>query len=123
MADEADFSWNDADIVVRQVNAIAVYTNPRGDIVIWQQATQYGEDDPFVAATEGRTLSRLWRGKPRNRISRRALAVLSRDTARSFPAKRIDHAALWFPKKTISNQFVRGAEAATGQDAPARTDS
>ena len=45
---EDDFSWNDSEkVVVEQVNAIAVYTNPKGNIVVRQQGSS-GEDDQFI---------------------------------------------------------------------------
>jgi len=46
-----DWDWNpekQKSIVVQQVDAIAVYTNVRGEIVIRQQGQQ-GEDDAIVA--------------------------------------------------------------------------
>jgi hypothetical protein len=44
-----DFSWYDSNdlIIIEQVDAIAVYSNPKGDIVIRQQDPIDGED-PFV---------------------------------------------------------------------------
>jgi hypothetical protein len=53
--ESGEFSWRDANsIVVHSVSAIAVYMNPDGDVVIRQQATQYGEDDPFIVIPRDR---------------------------------------------------------------------
>ncbi len=49
MAD--DFDWNDyesGDIVVQSVQAVAVYANPRGNIVIRQERDYADESDSFV---------------------------------------------------------------------------
>lgn len=47
----AEWSWHDENgleaTVVPSVQAIAVYENPRGDVVIRQQGSM-GEDDAFV---------------------------------------------------------------------------
>lgn len=50
MPDE-DFSWDDSESVA--VEAIAVYSNPEGDIVIRQQSAM-GEDDVWVVIPRGR---------------------------------------------------------------------
>lgn len=43
-----DFSWDDESaVVVEQVDAIAVYTNPKGRIVI-RQAASMGDDDSVI---------------------------------------------------------------------------
>ena len=43
-----EFSWGDkASVVIKRVDAIAVYTNPNGDIVIRQQDSM-GEDDSVI---------------------------------------------------------------------------
>ena len=50
MAEE--WKWHDDDakesVVIEAVRAIAVYTNPRGDIVIRQESTDHGDDDGVV---------------------------------------------------------------------------
>ena len=45
-----DFDWKDVedDILIHSVGAIAVYTNPRGDVVIRQEASMFGDDDAVV---------------------------------------------------------------------------
>ena len=46
-----DFQWGDVeeDIIVRTTGAIAVYTNPHGNVVIRQQSTDaYQDEDTFV---------------------------------------------------------------------------
>lgn len=45
-----DFSWSDTGVVVVEaVEAIAVYTNPQGHVVIRQQnSVHMGEEDSFV---------------------------------------------------------------------------
>jgi len=46
-----DFDWNDyesGDIVVQSVQAVAVYANPRGNIVIRQERDYADESDSFV---------------------------------------------------------------------------
>ena len=45
-----DFDWNDVedDLVVGTVGAIAVYENPKGDLVIRQQAVGPLEEDGLV---------------------------------------------------------------------------
>jgi hypothetical protein len=48
MGDANEFSWNDDDcVVVPQVDAVAVYSNPSADIVI-RQRHPMGEDDHVV---------------------------------------------------------------------------
>jgi hypothetical protein len=53
MADE--FAWNDAgdDLVVNGQLAIAVYENPKGDIVIRQEADHSRDEDSFVIVAKG----------------------------------------------------------------------
>ena len=49
MAEANDFSWSDeALIVVKRVDAIAVYKNPEGDIVIRQEQRSGDEDNVVV---------------------------------------------------------------------------
>jgi hypothetical protein len=45
-----DFDWSKAgdDLLQPTTAAIAVYFNPGGDVVIRQQAVEYGEEDSFV---------------------------------------------------------------------------
>lgn len=51
--DITEFSWRDTEsVVVRAVNAIAVYRNPDGDVVIRQEAAIFGDDDPFIVVPE-----------------------------------------------------------------------
>lgn len=48
MSEDKEFNWSDRDsIVVRSVDAIAVYTNPDGEVVIRQQS-RMGEEDQFI---------------------------------------------------------------------------
>lgn len=53
MTDTSEFDWHpdgeDAeDIIVRHQPAIAIYTNPRGDVVIRQEGHYGPEEDQFV---------------------------------------------------------------------------
>lgn len=51
MAEEENFSWSKAEsteIIQRSVQAVAVYFNPAGDIVIRQEANAYEAHDSFV---------------------------------------------------------------------------
>jgi hypothetical protein len=57
--DTEDFSWRDTDaVVVRQQDAIAVYSNPDGDLVIRRRRAWDEEDDIWivVAQTQVRTV-------------------------------------------------------------------
>lgn len=57
--DSADFSWRDTEaVVVRQQDAIAVYSNPDGDLVIRRRRAWDEEDDVWivVAQTQIRTV-------------------------------------------------------------------
>ncbi len=48
MSEDNEFNWSDRDsVVVRSVDAIAVYTNPHGELVIRQQS-RLGEEDQFI---------------------------------------------------------------------------
>ncbi len=48
----SDFDWaNPTDVVIRSVNAIAVYRNDDGDIVVRQQS-RLGEEDTFIVVPE-----------------------------------------------------------------------
>jgi hypothetical protein len=54
-----DFSWRDTDaVVVRQQDAIAIYSNPDGDLVIRRHRAWDEEDDVWivVAQTQIRTV-------------------------------------------------------------------
>jgi hypothetical protein len=54
-----EFSWRDTDsVVVRQQDAIAVYSNPDGDLVIRRRRSWDEEDDVWivVAQTQIRTV-------------------------------------------------------------------
>ena len=69
MSQSNDFSWSDeALIVVKRVDAIAVYKNPQGDIVI-RQETRAGSDDNIVlvpaldAYTVVESIHRLLKGQ------------------------------------------------------------
>ena len=49
MAEANDFSWSDESlVVVKRVDAIAVYKNPEGDIVIRQENRGNDEDSRVV---------------------------------------------------------------------------
>lgn len=53
-SDGVDFSWSDSQaVVVEQVDAIAVYPNPKGNIVIRQQGSM-GEDDAVIIVPKSR---------------------------------------------------------------------
>jgi hypothetical protein len=57
--DSEDFSWRDTDaVVVRQQDAIAVYSNPDGDLVIRRHRAWDEDDDVWivVAKTQIRTV-------------------------------------------------------------------
>lgn len=44
----SEFSWRDLDVIcVRSQPAVAVYKNPRGEIVI-RQESQFGDDDHWI---------------------------------------------------------------------------
>lgn len=46
---DREFNWNSDDsVVIPTTKGIAVYVNKNGDIVIRQQASDYGEDDSVV---------------------------------------------------------------------------
>jgi hypothetical protein len=53
MTDSEKFTWDDDTVVIEQVDAIAVYTNPKGHIVIRQQG-QYGDDDAWIVVPRNR---------------------------------------------------------------------
>lgn len=48
MAESGDFKWDRESTVIAQVDAVAVYTNPDGDIVIRQNDSVQGEDHIIV---------------------------------------------------------------------------
>lgn len=48
-----DFSWRDTDaVVVRQQDAIAVYSNPDGDLVIRRRRAWDEEDDVWIVVAQ-----------------------------------------------------------------------
>ncbi|RYF35091.1 MAG: hypothetical protein EOO21_04270 [Comamonadaceae bacterium] len=50
----SDWDWSQKEnVVVPAVEAVAVYTNPKGDIVIRQQDSM-GEDDPVIVIPRAR---------------------------------------------------------------------
>lgn len=53
MANEVEFSWTDADVVVERAGAIAVYQNPKGDVVLRQEG-QTGDEDSVVIIPRSR---------------------------------------------------------------------
>ena len=69
MAHSNDFSWSDeALIVVKRVDAIAVYKNPQGDIVIRQESRTGDEDNIIIvpaqyAYTLVESMQRLLKGQ------------------------------------------------------------
>jgi hypothetical protein len=68
-ANSNDFSWSDeALIVVKRVDAIAVYKNPQGDIVIRQESRAGDEDNIVIvpaqyAYTLVESMQRLLKGQ------------------------------------------------------------
>ena len=53
MSDANDFSWADEGlVVVKRVDAIAVYKNPEGDIVIRQERRTGGEDNIVIVPAQ-----------------------------------------------------------------------
>lgn len=51
--DTEDFSWRDAGAgVVRQQDAIAVYSNPDGDLVIRRRRASDEDDDVWIVVTQ-----------------------------------------------------------------------
>jgi hypothetical protein len=69
MSSSNDFSWSDeALIVVKRVDAIAVYKNPQGDIVIRQESRSDGDDNIVLvpaqyAYTVVESIQRLLKGQ------------------------------------------------------------
>lgn len=54
MSDKFDWSGvDDEELVVESVQAVAVYLNPRNNIVIRQQAGMMGEEDNFIVLPVG----------------------------------------------------------------------
>jgi len=45
-----EFNWDDVqdDLIQQTTSAVAVYFNPKGEVVIRQQAIHYGDEDSFV---------------------------------------------------------------------------
>lgn len=56
MADDngsVEFSWRDSDsVIIEKVDAVAVYTNPRGDVVIRQDGGM--DDDAIIVIPQSR---------------------------------------------------------------------
>jgi hypothetical protein len=53
MTEANDFSWSDeALVVVKRVDAIALYKNPEGDIVIRQERRSGGEDNVVIVPAQ-----------------------------------------------------------------------
>ncbi len=51
--DSQDFSWRDADaVVVRQQDAIAVYSNPDGDLVIRRRQAWNEDEDVWIVVAQ-----------------------------------------------------------------------
>ena len=69
MAQSNDFSWSDESlIVVKRVDAIAVYKNPQGDIVVRQESRGGDEDNIIIvpaqyAYTLVESMQRLLKGQ------------------------------------------------------------
>ena len=56
MSDEFDWSeLDDTDIIQETVSAVAVYQNPKGDLVIRQQESLYGNGDQVVVVPREKT--------------------------------------------------------------------
>ena len=53
MSDSEEFSWNDESVIIEQVDAVAAYTNPKGDLVIRQQGYM-GENDSVIVIPRSR---------------------------------------------------------------------
>lgn len=71
-----EFSWNnDEAIIVRKQDAIAVYGNPNGEIVIRQQ-DEYGDEDDIIVvnAIAARALSAAL-VKEADELSRKGLQI------------------------------------------------
>jgi hypothetical protein len=52
--DSVPFSWKDTqNIIIEHVDAVAVYSNPKGDIVI-RQGNSMGEDDAVIIVPRSR---------------------------------------------------------------------
>lgn len=56
MSNSRDFDWIDSaeDVVVPEQAAIAVYLNPRGDVVIRQQAQYHPDEDTWIVVAPDR---------------------------------------------------------------------
>jgi hypothetical protein len=53
-SDSVPFSWKDTEsVVIEKVDAIAVYTNPKGDLVIRQEDPR-GDDDAIIIVPKSR---------------------------------------------------------------------
>ena len=62
-----NFDWlTDGSVVVKRCHAVAVYSNPAGNIVIRMQGADYGDEDSFVVipfAHIGEVVSRIQQEK------------------------------------------------------------
>jgi hypothetical protein len=47
-----DFKWDDEELVIQQVDAVAVYRNPHGDLVIRQRDSVSHDDSVVVVPME-----------------------------------------------------------------------
>ena len=47
-----DFKWDEEDVVIQQVDAVAVYRNPHGDLVIRQRVSASHDDSVVVVPME-----------------------------------------------------------------------
>lgn len=53
MSDEEEFKWDDDEtVIVKPVQAIAVYQNSFGHVVIRQERAAYQDDDPYVVVPQ-----------------------------------------------------------------------
>lgn len=59
MSDEEQFYWSrDEAVIIKPVQAIAVYRNGSDDIVIRQERHEFQDDDPYVVVPQAQ-LSKL----------------------------------------------------------------
>lgn len=53
MSEEDEFKWDDEEsVVIKPIQAIAVYRNGMGSIVIRQEKASYQEDDPYIVVPQ-----------------------------------------------------------------------
>jgi hypothetical protein len=43
-----NFSWDDGNVIIESVSAVAVYSNPKGHLVIRQEARGNHDEDAFI---------------------------------------------------------------------------